>query len=482
MRSQLGPSGYVLVAAALLGAGVLAATNRAEVGGKLVVWTFDRSSAESFPVEVDGVAVDVRRVPVRLLDVRMTALSLSGTKGTSPADVVETEISSVGKYFRGAGIESDAVGVDADVNAWLPLDKYLGAADNAADHSADHTAGHLGSGAVPAWWRDIPESRRALWRDPQGRQRLLPRDLHPTTLTYLPELFSEVGLDPTEPRTWAELAELGRRYDQLRKDLGQTAYRSIEWPRNNASVVLLVLQQRGVRLFAASGRPDFSDPRIAETLAAYASWVTSAGAEPARSLELTAADLSSGKLAMLPTPDWRAGLIERAAPELAGRVRMRPLPVFSMSESNAPTASWGGTGIGIPAGAKRPDESWRLIDALYSDRERLVDRYVATRILPVVPSVWEDPRVTGPEAYYGGQAVGALLSALARELPPMQVSPLYTAVQMELNGVTSAVVRAYESGGESAAMETAGRLLQAAGRRLDERWHAIGGEGWGGAR
>ena len=455
-----GKSSRVLLVVAAVGAVFLFLTGKPAGSGALVVWTFDRASADSFPAEVDGRSVEVRRVPVRLLDVRVMALSMAAAgreKGSGgggvgiqggTVDLVETEMGSVGKYFLSPSVAE---------GAWVGLGERLAAAP---------------------WARSLPESRLAVWRDTTGVQRLLPRDIHPTTLTYQPELFAEVGLDATVARTWGELAELCGAYERARAELGQASHRAIEWPRANASVVLLILQQRGVELISAGGRPDLSDPRIAETLAAYAGWVGRAGVPPARSVELTAGDLIAGRLAMLPTADWRAGLIERAAPELSGKLRMRPLPVFSLTENNAPTATWGGTGIGIPASARDPEASWRLLELLYTDNSAAVDRYLATRVLPVLPETWGDPRLTASEPFYGGQAVGRLLAALAGALPPAaarRVSPLYPTVQMELNGVTSAVVSGHAEGDPGATRAFAERLLAAAQVRLDARWAALGG-------
>jgi arabinosaccharide transport system substrate-binding protein len=443
---QFGKSAVVLLGLAVVAVGFRSLfPPRHHVGGTsdarpLVVWTFDRGSAESFPDRSDGRVVDVRPVPVRLLDVRLMAQALSRSGSSSPVDVVETEIGSTGKYLTSAGHR-----------AFLPLDELLESAP---------------------WFRAIPESRRAVWRDPTGRQLLVPRDLHPVLLAYRADLFAEVGLDPAQAQTWDELIELCRQYESARLDRGQAGFRSIELPPAGAGVLLLILQQRQIALISPSGRPDLSDPRLLQTLLDYASWVSLAGTPPARTIELTAADLTAGRVAMLPVADWRIGQLKRFAPDLAGKLRLRPLPSYLRTESNAPTASWGGTGIGIPAMAPDPSASWRLIDSLFRDTEAAVTRYERTQILPVSPQHWTDPRITAADPYFGGQAAGRLLAAVAAELPPQRLSPLYPAVQMELNALTASVVRAYRTSGRAEAEAVATRGLAAAGERLTRRYES----------
>src|SRR5204863_8700150 len=118
---------------------------------------------------------------------------------------------------------------------------------------------------------------------------------------------------------------------------------------------------------------------------------------------------------------------------LSGKVAMMPLPRFDPSDAR--TASWGGTMLGITRACPNPDLAWRLLEMLYLDHEAIEVRRHYSAILPPIRKYWADPVYHHPDPYFGGQKVMELYVELADELPPRYVTPFTLIAQGLLNDV-----------------------------------------------
>ena len=86
-----------------------------------------------------------------------------------------------------------------------------------------------------------------------------------------------------------------------------------------------------------------------------------------------------------------------------------------------PTASYGGTLIGIPRASPHPDQAWKLIEFLYLSPGGLADRK-KLGILPPLPEEWDNSEYHQPDSYFGGQKTLELYVNLACQLPPARLS------------------------------------------------------------
>src|SRR5262249_54936812 len=152
-----------------------------------------------------------------------------------------------------------------------------------------------------------------------------------------------------------------------------------------------------------------NDPIVAKTLAFYAQLVAgdrAIASEAAGGSGVWANDAVQGNLCAFITADWRIFNFRKFAPQLEGKLRMMPLPKFDPSDS--PTATWGGTMIGITRNSKHHDDAWRLIEFLYFSQAGLDARLKVTDIIPPVIDQWSDPAFHRVDPYFGGQKVQEL--------------------------------------------------------------------------
>jgi arabinosaccharide transport system substrate-binding protein len=409
MQFHLGKPILVMILIALLSALVIARRSGIEKAD-LDVWVFADAHYKAFePLvkeyeEQHDVKVNLNIVVSRAMNVRLASLFMTNPTSPDLPDLAELEISTIGRYFRAP---LDDVG-------FIPLNGYL---------------------KESGWYDKIVEQRFAVWSK-EGVIFGVPHDIHPVVITYRDDLFKEAGVeDLSKCKTWPQFHEACLKFKAYWGP--KVRYRhAVELPEAAIDYVLVMLQQRGINLVDDHNRLYFTDPRVANTLAFYAGVVTgprkvsgqSTGGQGA-----FAKDVADGNLAAFVTADWRVTYVKRFSPNLVGKMRMMPLPIFEPGDKR--TASWGGTMIGITKGCENPKEAWRMIEKLYFSKEGLASRRKFSDVIPPVISLWDDPVYHQPDPYFGGQMANELFIELAREIPLRYVTPATGLAQTQLNAV-----------------------------------------------
>ncbi|HUB25196.1 MAG TPA: extracellular solute-binding protein [Tepidisphaeraceae bacterium] len=389
----------------------------------LVVWVFADDNARTYrqsppdggPSLIEqfhqrtGKSVQVDLIAQRALDVRLLSLFMAPSAGTPPPDLVEIDVSSIGKYFRPPIGE---VG-------FLPLNDFLA-------HSAAA--------------RGLVRARLATWSK-HGVIFGIPRDVHPVTLTYRKDLFDEAGVDLERVRTWPQFQTACLRFQHYWAEHGFPNRRAMELYSTQSEELLMMLLQRHINIVDDRNRIRLSDPRVAETTAFYAQLVAGPrkiAADTIPNFAFAYRDLADGSVCAMITPDWRAGYVKEYAPELAGKLRMRDLPVFQTRDS--PTSTWGGTMMGIPRGARDPQMAWKLLEFLCFSPQAMAERHRYSEIIPPIKSLWTDPIYQSDDPFFGGQAIDQLYISLAAKIPTRYVTPFSIAAQAGLTLVLDRAV------------------------------------------
>ena len=427
-RNALTPAGglpaLLLLVAAVVSSAVVA-TRPEPPRADLTLWTFAKTHADSLrngsPSPLDlyeqhtGRQVDVRLIAPRAMDLRLLSMLRGRDAGGLP-DVVQIESLSAAKFLDGRDVPL------------LRLDDRL-------DHRLD----------ARGLRRQFYGPRFATWQR-GGATYGVPSDVNPVALAYRRDLFAAAGVDPSVCATWDDLAAALATYCDYWHAHGRPYARGLELARSKSDHLTLMLQQRGVALADAEGRPTLGDPRLLDTLVFYAKLIAGGLAGPTSDgHERWAGDLARGDVAMLWMPDWRVKYLELAAPELAGKLALMPLPKFEPGD--APTAVWGGTMLAIPRGVRDPDAAWDLLKFVASDPLVLAAERRASSVLPPLPGVWEQPAYQRGDSYFGGQAVNALYAELAAQTRPEPTTPLRLATYGHLAALVSHSTSSLDAGG-----------------------------------
>ena len=202
-----------------------------------------------------------------------------------------------------------------------------------------------------------------------------------------------------------------------------------------------MLLQRHIHIVDGQSRIHLTDPKVAQTLAFYAQMVAGPrqiGADTIPNFAFAYRDLADGNVCAMITPDWRAGYIKQYAPELAGKLRMRPLPIFNAGDR--PTSTWGGMMMGIVRGCKDPQAAWDLLKFLCFSPQAQVARHRYSLIIPPLSDQWSDAIYQQDDPFFGNQPVEKLYISLARQVPTRYVTPFSLTAQAALTLVLDRAV------------------------------------------
>lgn len=276
----------------------------------------------------------------------------------------------------------------------------------------------------------------------RGRIFGLPEDVHPTLLMYRADIFEAAGIDVEELDTWEKFfAETARLAGDLNGD-GTVDRRIFELSERNAYIVEALILQAGGHLIDLDGNPSLNDPLNVWVLARIVDWVSGED-------QLTGdVDLFSGAghrlrsdgfvLAWI-VPDWRSQRIEIYSEDLAGKVKLMPLPAWE--EGGRRTSAWGGTMLGFPRTSDNFEESWKFVKRLFLSRDLAIRFWEEFRVLTPVKEFWDDPVFDEPNPFYSGQVPGRLYIEQADSVPLRSSSPYLVAAQQELLNAFSSILR-----------------------------------------
>jgi ABC-type glycerol-3-phosphate transport system substrate-binding protein len=209
-----------------------------------------------------------------------------------------------------------------------------------------------------------------------------------------------------------------------------------------------MLQQRHVNLIDDQNHIFLNDPKVASTVRVYAEMVGGPDAvgtdfNPAPGMNYR--DVANGDVCAMITPDWMVGYMKLYSADAAGKCAMMPLPIYDPGDSR--TASWGGTMIGIPRDCKRPEEAWKLIEAMYFDHDSVAYRRQTDAIIPPIRKYWTDEVYRQPDPYFmNSQNSNELFIQLADELPVRYVTPFTIVAQQLLSDVLNRTVKRIDTG------------------------------------
>jgi arabinosaccharide transport system substrate-binding protein len=448
MNFHLGKPVLAMIAVAIISGGMMLLF-RPPQRAEMKVWVFADSHANSYRIPDEstpslieqyrretGVRVDVSLIAAKAEDIRLMALF--GSDSRDVPDLAEVEIGSVGKFFIPPVRE---VG-------FLPLNDFL-ERDGLMDR--------------------MVRSRFAPWSK-EGVIFGVPHDVHPVTISYRKDLFDQVGVNLASAKTWNEFQELCLKAQQGWKKKGFGRRFALEMPQVKADYLVSMLLQRHINLIDDRNVVYLNDPKVADTVARYALMVSGPrqiGIDSSPGVNMWTKDLANGDIAACFTPDWRSVYIRTYAGELSAKMAMMPLPVFESGDE--PTATWGGTMMGIPRRCKDPERSWKLLKFLYTTPQSLEARVRFTHIIPPMRDQWFDPLYHQPDPFYGGQKVDELYIQMADRIPNRYVTPFTPMAVQSLSFALGRAVAHVEDYGEAGLREACQAYLDRQAKDLRKR-------------
>ncbi|MEX0876123.1 MAG: extracellular solute-binding protein [Phycisphaerales bacterium] len=266
-----------------------------------------------------------------------------------------------------------------------------------------------------------------------GRVFGLPHDVHPVMLAYRADITEAAGIDVTRAQTWAEYFELLRPLMEDEDGDGRPDHYPMAFWYTQPDMVETLLLQGGGELFDPEGLPTIDSDRNAWVLAEMISWsvgpervVTDIDEFSAAGHQARIDAVAIGYMA----PDWMCSIWKMHVPQIAGKMKLMPLPAFE--PGGLRTSVRGGTMLGFPKESDQFEKAWEYAKLLYTSPEIARDLYRQVDIISPVRSLWDDPVYDEPDPFFMGQRKGRMYIDLAPEIPARTSSPYNLTAVLEL--------------------------------------------------
>ena len=309
----------------------------------------------------------------------------------------------------------------------------------------------------------------------QGRVFGIPHDVHPVMLGYRADLIEAAGIDVSKVKTWNDLfvalAPLMKETDAEGEPLH---YPLNFWPTHFDLIEVLLLQAGG-GYFDSEGRSVVNSAVNQHVIASLASWCAGEPFPVGTRVAGDAQDFSAagnnlkvkGHVLCFLMPDWMCGIYRREMPQLAGKIKLMPIPAWSENGENGlstrRTSVYGGTMMGIArSAATDPAEFERLLamaKKLYLSEELARTLWTKGEIITPNKSMWSDPMFDEPDPFFSNQPKGRMFVNLATEVPARSSSPYFVIAQARVQDALIAVHNAAKQMAKAGEKPTVEKLL-----------------------
>ncbi len=235
--------------------------------------------------------------------------------------------------------------------------------------------------------------------------------LTPVVQYYRADVFEAAGVDMDAVVTWDDFIAAGA-------EVSTDDVKAISF----SAPAELYVRQRGTDYFDADGNITLDSDICIETM----EWLLSlrdvhgiANQQPAGDAWWAA--INEGKYLTQTGADWYAGFFKDNAPDLTGKWKARPLPVWE--EGGLTTSCYGGTGACIVQTSEYVEEAWDFVEYTMLSVEGNVRRFELTSLFPHYIPAMDNERLHAADEYFAGQDLGGIFAQVAQDVPAQYQSP-----------------------------------------------------------
>lgn len=269
-----------------------------------------------------------------------------------------------------------------------------------------------------------------------GKQYGLPHDIGPMVMYYNASLFTKAGIPV--PATW----------DQFKSEaatLKQKTGAAMGSYLNYGLFLEAISSQAGAHWFGTAGNKwqvSINDAATKKALNYWTGLTNSGGAIMDKGFNAGYwSDLDSGKIATYIVGAWGYRGLEGNLKATAGDWRVAPVPQWSAS--HPVNANIGGSVTAIMKGTKHAQAAVEFAKWLTTDPTAFKLAYENSGFYPATVNGASAPEYATPDAFFGGQKVGAVYAKAAKEVDPSwQWGPVMTDLNTELGDALPASITA----------------------------------------
>ena len=253
-------------------------------------------------------------------------------------------------------------------------------------------------------------SKWAASSDANGNLFSLPWDSGTVGIFYRSDYFTAAGVDPASIVTWDDFVAAGE------KVKAATGKPMINVDVNGSDGIWAeLMQQQGASYFTADGKISVNGPEAVKAMTLLKTLYDKGLIDNEKGWDARVAAAKAGKAATQATGVWWIGSLTSEMPELKGKFAAMPLPVFAAG--GADTSNNGGSTLAIAATSQNPDLAWAFTSFALADAKNQASMLQTQGLFPAFFPAYNEPVMTAPQDYFGGQAIFKLFGDLTAKIP-----------------------------------------------------------------
>jgi arabinosaccharide transport system substrate-binding protein len=244
-----------------------------------------------------------------------------------------------------------------------------------------------------------------------------------TVIYYNTEIMNAAGVNIDQIRTWQDFVNAGNTVKQ------KTGKYMIAYETTEHWSIYPMMNQRGSDVFGADGSVILDNNTNTEILQFMLDNVRSGIAAKAPGGFMHAEEwyayMNRGEVGAILMPAWYMGRFTDYMPDLKGKIKIRPLPIFR--EGDKRSAAMGGTGTAVTSQAKDKQLVKEFLAFAKLDREQNIKMWSILGFDPLRWDVWDDPAMKKSNKFtdYFGTDIFDILYTIKDEFNPLNITPNY---------------------------------------------------------
>ncbi|TYB41891.1 ABC transporter substrate-binding protein [Actinomadura chibensis] len=256
---------------------------------------------------------------------------------------------------------------------------------------------------APAAWKDVT--------DENGRVFALPWDAGPCALYYRTDMFESAGIAPNSLATWDDYVRAGERIKSA------TGKKLLVMDPQEDSLFPMLLQQQGQR-YVRNGEIVVADRQAVRAATLLKTLADKDLIAFETGWDGLIAATKAGKVATTPYAVWWSGTLTDEMKELKGKFGVVPLPAFD--PGGVRTSNDGGSTLAVSGRSANASAAWAFVEFVLADAANQVSMLTNEGLFPAYLPALQDPFITAPQPYYGGEPVFKVFADLADAVPPVE--------------------------------------------------------------
>ncbi|GHO42774.1 extracellular solute-binding protein [Ktedonospora formicarum] len=264
----------------------------------------------------------------------------------------------------------------------------------------------------------------SLGTSPKGRQIAIPMDTGPTALFYRSDIFEKAGL-PTDPDAVANLFKDWDSYLQASAKISSATDGKSFLLDDIYTVFSMQLDASKEHYFTADGKYVGNSANIKQMWDQAVKAVKTQGAiskSTGFSSDWNQA-ANNGRIASFISAVWMKQILSEAAPDTTGKWRIARAP--------GGDGNYGGSFMAVTTASEHPKEAYEVIKWLQSPENQLRS-YQTLQLFPSAIKSLDDPSLSQPEPFFGGQKTTPIFVEAAKNVPLFSTNPMDGVVDNEL--------------------------------------------------